>query len=117
NFLKHIVTVLIFVIGFGIFKFTNITELGSFFAGLIGIGHSFISDSFVSTFKQYIFLIIGAIICSLPIVPMIKERIKNIRPLALSAQTATILINITLLVISTIFLHDATNNPFMYADF
>ena len=66
-----------------------------------------------------IFLVAAAIICSLPILPTIKPYILNSRNDHIYAvgRYASMAACIVLLIISSILLVNATNNPFLYFRF
>ncbi len=117
----HIYNKLVIILGFGIFYFTDMTEMGTFFKSLVGAnGNSFISEDTIVDFESYLWLFIVAVIASFPIVPALKKRIKNLsyfgQGVANLLQTAALcgmlLICVNLLVDSFL-----TNNPFLYMNF
>ena len=114
-FISHIYAMIVVIIGFGIFYFEDLTMLGDFFKNIIGLnGNAFIDKFLISDFMNNIFLIGASVICSLPVASAFK-RIGEKRPgLVPIFNTGELLICAALLVISTIFLVDATNNPFLY---
>ncbi len=117
----HIYNKIVIIIGFGIFYFKDMNQLGGFFKSLIGFGgEGFITDEAVSLITNNIYLIIAAIILSMPILPMIKKFVAKLHPsLRAGAQVAATLACAALLFATTAVLVAtfATNNPFVYIDF
>lgn len=117
----HIYTALVLIIGFGIFYFTDMQSLGLFLKGLVGAsGQPFISDATTTTLTKYLYVILFALITSMPVLPAIKNRIKkcnsNVKGIA---QLASCLASVVMLVMVYAVLVDsfATNNVFIYFRF
>lgn len=117
----HVYNKIVIIIGFGIFYFTNMNELGGFFKSLVGLGgQGFISETASELIVSNSYLIIAAIILSMPVLKMLKNFTSRLQPnLRAAAQVAATLACATLLFISTAVLVDtfATNNPFVYWNF
>ena len=121
---KHIYSKIVIVIGFGIFYFENMGQLGLFFRNIFGIstimGKTAFADPMTwGSLVNNIFLVIVAIVCSMPILPKLKSIVLNSyddrvyttgRYLALAGC-------VVLLLVSSILLVNATNNPFLYFRF
>ena len=121
---KHIYSKLVIIIGFGIFYFEDLGQLGIFLRNISGIswiiGASPLADPMTwGSFVNNIFLVAMAILCSLPILPTIKPYILNSRNDHIYAigRYASMAACIVLLIISSILLVNATNNPFLYFRF
>lgn len=117
----HIYTALVLIIGFGIFYFTDMQSLGLFFKGLFGAsGQPFISDATTTTLTKYLYVILFALITSMPVLPAIKNIIKkcNSRVKGI-AQLASCLASVVMLIMVYAVLVDsfATNNVFIYFRF
>lgn len=117
----HIYTALVLIIGFGIFYFTDMQSLGLFFKGLVGAsGQPFISDATTTTLTKYLYVILFALITSMPVLPAIKNIIKkcNSRVKGI-AQLASCLASVVMLIMVYAVLVDsfATNNVFIYFRF
>lgn len=122
--LTHIYSKLVIVIGFGIFYFTDLGQLGRFFANISGVsmitqGNAFADIMTWNSFVNNIFLIIAAILISMPILPKLKyfffswgNNVVYTTGKVIGAVGCVIL-----LIISSILLVDATNNPFLYFRF
>ncbi len=116
--LAHLYSLLVIVIGFGIFKFENLTDLGLFFKGLVGAnGNPFLDPVSETAILQNMFLILGAALLSMPILPKIKNFVSQTTTRAAVAGAITTVTNVGLLVVSSIMLIDTTNNPFLYFRF
>ncbi len=117
----HIYNKIVIILGFGIFYFTDLTEMGTFFKALVGAnGNSFISDGTILSIETYIWLFLVSIIACFPIVPAIKKRVSNLsyfgQGIAKLLQTAAVCV---MLFICVNLLVDSflTNNPFLYFRF
>lgn len=118
--IMHIYNKIVIIIGFGIFYFENINELGTFFKALVGLnGMGLIDTELKVTFMNNIYLFIGAIIMTFPIFEPIRklansEDSKGKIFIGNLLQTA---ICLSIFLFSSILLVDATNNPFLYFRF
>ena len=116
--LAHLYALLVIVVGFGIFKFENLTDLGLFFKGLGGAnGNPFLDPVSETAILQNLFLILGAALLSMPILPAIKKFAAKTTTRTAVAGAVTMVTNVGLLVISSIMLIDTMNNPFLYFRF
>ena len=122
--LTHIYSKLVIVIGFGIFCFSDMTQLGNFFSNIFGIsmmtnGNSFSDPVTWSVLVKNVFLVITAIVVSTPILQQIKKFFFSwgnnvVYTTGKMLATAGCLF---LLIMSSILLVDSTNNPFLYFRF
>ncbi|WP_330408603.1 MBOAT family O-acyltransferase [Romboutsia weinsteinii] len=107
NFIRHIYTMLLVIIGFVLF---DITELSGVF-GYLGTMFNLDSVIFDKTFYYYLVpnlaLLIIAIVASTPVFKNILDKYQYIKFFALAFG----------LVVSTAFLVDSTFNPFLYFRF
>lgn len=116
--LAHLYALLVIVVGFGIFKFENLTDLGLFFKGLVGANSNpFLDPVSETAILQNLFLILGAALLSMPILPAIKKFVAKTTTRTAVAGAVTMVTNVGLLVISSIMLIDTMNNPFLYFRF
>lgn len=118
---KHIYSKLVIIIGFGIFYFEDLSQLGQFFVNISGIsmianGAPFTDPITFSSFRNNLFLIAAAIIASLPVLPKLKSYFLESRNDAVYAigRIGSVTICIGLLIVLSIMLVDATNNVFLY---
>lgn len=121
---KHIYTKLVIIIGFGIFMFVNLKNLGIFFRNISGVSMilgkaGFADQQGWSFFVRNIFLIVAAIACSLPLLPKLKKFVLESRSdtVYTVGRIGAVVGCLVLLVVSVIFLIDNTNNPFLYFRF
>lgn len=118
--LMHIYNKLVIIIGFGIFKFENASDLIDFFKNLVGAnGNEFVSG-IIPAVKPYLFIFLVAFIACFPIVPYLKKRFEASKPAVYSAG----LICVTAFVVILMFVNTAvlvktfgSNNPFLYWNF
>lgn len=121
---KHFYTKLVVVIGFGIFYFEDLSQLGIFFRNIFGIsailGKAPFADAVTwSSFTNNVFLLLCSIAVSLPLLPQLKRFVLQSRSDAIYATGRLLAVAgcIVLLIISSLMLVDATNNPFLYFRF
>ncbi|MDE6020842.1 MAG: MBOAT family protein [Ruminococcus sp.] len=117
---RHIYNKIVIIVGFCIFYFTNLSELGLCLKSMFFMGSgSFTDPLFVSSFKSNAILIAAAVIGCFPIFENIKKRIAALKDenTYMSIQVIGTLFYVALLIISGIFLVNATNRPFLYLKF
>ena len=68
-------------------------------------------------FSNNFYLIIAALICSFPIAGLIKKASEKSFAVNVAATFMRIPVNLALILVSSVMLVDATNNPFLYFRF
>ena len=118
---KHIYSKLVIIIGFGIFYFEDLGQLGQFFLNISGIsmlanGAPFFDPITWSSLLNNLFLVAGSILFSLPVLPRIKGFFLENSSAALYAagRIGSAVICLGLLAVVSILLVDSTNNVFLY---
>lgn len=115
---KHIYNKIVIIIGFGIFYFEDLGQLGIFFKNLVGLnGNKFIDETVKMSAINNIFLIIIAILACFPIKEIFKTKPDCGTFQLCFVNTTKIIYSVALLVICSILLVDATSNPFLYFRF
>ncbi len=115
---RHIYNKIVIIIGFGIFYFEDFDRLGQFFRNLIGLdGNPVINEFTKLSVTNNLYLILAAVICSFPIAKLIRKKAEKSTALSGIVEFVKIPVNIGLIIISSIMLVDATNNPFLYFRF
>lgn len=120
--LKYVYTLLVVFFGWVIFKFENLGELGTAFAGLFGIGtNGFIGMDVSTLFLSNIFLLAFSVIACTPLGKMIRQSLLRYGS---SNRAAFTVFNITelivpplLLILSVLALIGNSYNPFLYFQF
>jgi len=119
--IMHMYNKLVILIGFGIFKFENMSEMGDFFKNLVGAnGNELINSNTVNAIDSHVFVFIVALIACFPIMTYLKKRFENSNPLSLSfSMVCVTAFSILLLFIDTAVLVKtfSSNNPFLYWNF
>ena len=119
--LMHIYNKLVILVGFGIFRFENISDLGNFFKNLVGAnGNILINNATTGALKSHIFIFAIALIACFPIVPYLKKRFENSHPAVYSAGMicATAFVLLLLFVNTSVLVKTfSSNNPFLYWNF
>ena len=118
---KHIYSKLVIVIGFGIFYFEDLSQLGLFFQNIFLIGavsgRAPLFDPITwASFQNNLFLIAAAIICSLPVLPKVKSFFLDSGrdSLYITGRIGALAACMGLLAVVSVLLVDATNNVFLY---
>ena len=117
--LKYVYTLLVVFFGWVIFKFENLGELGTAFAGLFGIGtNGFIGMDVSTLFLSNIFLLAFSVIACTPLGKMIRQSLLRYGS---SNKVAFTIFNITelivpplLLILSVLALIGNSYNTFLY---
>ena len=115
NIMRHIYCILIFIIGWVIFRADNLTYAGQYLANMFGITH-LQKETFIYNLSYYctvtdVVIIIAAVLCSLPLFKNILD-IKN--------KLGIAMVNLWLLllfIIAVSSLAAGTYNPFIYFRF
>ena len=116
--LAHIYTKLVIFLGFGIFYFEDLPQLGRFFKALVGLNGNPVADAYTANiFMGNIFLFIAAIVFALPIIPKLREKAFAKPGSSYIFQSAGVICNALILLASSLLLLNNTNNPFLYFRF
>ena len=119
--LMHIYNKLVIIVGFGIFYFTDLSQLGRFFKSLVGAnGNAFIDDAATSVLRSNLFIFILALIACFPIMQHIKKLYTEKRPALRSAAYVclTVFLLVALFADTAILVKTfSSNNPFLYWNF
>lgn len=111
--LQHIYTMFIVIIGWGLFYFTDMSQLGSFFTDLFNFGNGLCGNQALTLILSYLPLLIVAAIASTPLGAKLYSRFSNTRHIWLLET----LFCAVILLISTASLVDQSYNPFLYFRF
>lgn len=113
--IRHIYSKLIIIVGYGIFYFEDMNDLGLFLRNLTPFNPNGAADITVeiSLFNN-LFLIIAAVVCSFPLIKLAErfsERSLNVKT---AVSVSGTVICAVMLVLSSVLLVDATTNAFLY---
>lgn len=111
--LQHIYTLLIVVFGWGLFYFTDISELGSFIADLFNFSNGLCGSQALTLILSYLPLLITAAVASTPLASRLYARFRD-RKLMWIPET---LFCIVILALCTASLVNQSYNPFLYFRF
>jgi alginate O-acetyltransferase complex protein AlgI len=114
----HIYSLILVVLGWGIFYFVDFGRMTDFFGILFG-GAETLSDFTVgSALRSRFWLWIGALVCCLPLGRWLHDLIGEKNILGRSVLSVSkLVLAVALLAVSTALLVGATNNPFIYTRF
>lgn len=120
--LLHIYSLLLIIVGWGIFYYDDLTQMGVFFSSMAGLSGDLMDFTAESAIFDHFWLWITAIIFCMP-----TRRVASQLPGRVLTQgsaaalnlslTAQIAIAVTILLISVTLLIGATNNAFLYTRF
>ncbi len=114
----HVYNKLVIIVGFGIFRFEDFSQLGKFFSNLVGAGKNAFTDGPTNdTVMKYIMVFIVSLVACFPIVPYLKNKISSLP----SKTQGNIMVCNTVVLLFLLFLNTAvlvatssSNNPFLY---
>ena len=122
GFVKHLYTILVFSIGWLIFKCTNAGVLGKAFIGLFGInGNGFTNAAVKLTLSNNLFFIIICVLACTPLYHFIDKKLaagvkKNTVPAGLLFGLRTVL-SFAALIIAIYVMAGSSFRPFLYNQF
>ena len=111
--LQHIYTMFIVIIGWGLFYFTDMSQLGSFITDLFNFGNGLCGAQALTLILSYLPLLIVAAIASTPLGAKLYSRFSDTRHIWIFET----LFCIVILLVSTASLVDQSYNPFLYFRF
>lgn len=111
--IQHIYALFFVAIGWGIFYFTDIKQLGSFFADLFNFSNGIIGSQALTLLLSYLPILIVAAIASTPLGSKIYNRFNNKKFIWIPE----VLFCVIILAISTASLVNQSYNPFLYFRF
>lgn len=111
--LQHIYTMFIVIIGWGLFYFTDMSQLGSFLTDLFNFGNGLCGAQALTLILSYLPLLIVAAIASTPLGAKLYSRFSDTRHIWILET----LFCAVILLISTASLVDQSYNPFLYFRF
>lgn len=120
NFIRHVYLILIVVFGFTIFVFDDTTQLFHYIKLMFGIGStSFVDNNILFFIKNYYFVLIPAVIFSMPVYSFALSKIEGINKKSVKKTINIALISAyVLLFVGTIsYIVGSTYNSFLYFKF
>ncbi len=115
---SHIYSLIVVIIGFAIFYFENLGDLGTFFGNIVfANNNTFLDPVSKSTILNNLYLIVLSAVVSFPILPKIKKWFYANEGRESVAVCLTGVTNIILLLLCIVMLTDSSNNPFLYFRF
>ena len=118
--LLHLYSLLLVVVGWGIFYFEDFSRMGEFFSVFTGHGAPFHDFTVESAFFSNFWLWVTAVVFSMPVYDTITRLSGKWCPascIGFLALTVRLLLSIALLALSVPLLVGATNNAFIYTRF
>ena len=118
--LLHLYSLLLVVVGWGIFYFEDFSRMGEFFSVFTGHGAPFHDFTVESAFFSNFWLWVTAAVFSMPVYDTITRLAGKWCPsscIGFLALTVRLLLSIALLALSVSLLVGATNNAFIYTRF
>ena len=118
RWIRHLYTIVIVVIGFGIFYFEDFSALGVYGAKLFGAAASGASATDILWYAgNYLPQLVIACVCAFPVYPYIEEKIAQAKHLRMPADVVRGVLALLLFAISIASLVRDTYNPFLYFRF
>ncbi len=110
---QHIYTMFIVIIGWGLFYFTDMGQLGEFLTDLFNFGNGICGDQALNLILSYLPVLIAAALASTPIAAKLYTRVQNTKFIWIPETLYCTFI----FLISTASLVDQSYNPFLYFRF
>ncbi len=111
-------TLLIIMVGWIIFYYTDMASVSSHIGAMFGITSAGLSDAVtIAVIKKYTFIPLIAIGASVPIVPFIRSKIRPDGTMERVTNVVSTVILTVLLILSLIFIVGQSYNPFIYFRF
>ncbi len=116
--IRHIYTKFVIVIGFAIFYFTDMQQMGVFFKCLFGFAGNGFMNEFSSVYMMnHIFLVAISFLCALPLAAYIRRKMEARLVTQALSYTVQGIWALMLFVFSSFLLVSASNHPFLYTQF
>ena len=117
NWFKHFYTMFLVVVGWMIFAFDDMTILKEYASMMFGVGGvSFINNHALYYLKNYLIIFILAIIFSMPVYKLAKEKLSKVKNTK-SVFIVSLIIYTVLFIVVVSYLVNDTYNPFLYFRF
>ena len=113
SFVQHIYTIFIIIIGWGLFYFTDMSQLGAFLINLFDFSKGICGEQALTLILQYLPVLLVAGFASTPVATKIYKKIENKKHIWI-LQT---LFCAVILVLCTASLVSSSYNPFLYFRF
>lgn len=113
SFVQHIYTLFIIIIGWGLFYFTDVGQLGEFMVDLFNFGNGICSDQAFNLIMSNLPMLIIAAVASTPLATMLYTRFEHTRFMWIPET----LYCMGVLAVSTASLVNQSYNPFLYFRF
>lgn len=113
SFVQHIYTLFIIIIGWGLFYFTDVGQLGEFMVDLFNFGNGICGDQAFNLIMSNLPMLIIAAVASTPLAAMLYKRFEHTRFMWIPET----LYCMGVLAVSTASLVNQSYNPFLYFRF
>lgn len=113
SFVQHIYTLFIIIIGWGLFYFTDVGQLGKFMVDLFNFGNGICGDQAFNLIMSNLPMLIIAAVASTPLATMLYTRFEHTRFMWIPET----LYCMGVLAVSTASLVNQSYNPFLYFRF
>lgn len=113
SFVQHIYTLFIIIIGWGLFYFTDVGQLGEFMVDLFNFGNGICGDQAFNLIMSNLPMLIIAAVASTPLATMLYSRFEHTRFMWIPET----LYCMGILAVSTASLVNQSYNPFLYFRF
>lgn len=113
SFVQHIYTLFIIIIGWGLFYFTDVRQLGEFMVDLFNFGNGICGDQAFNLIMSNLPMLIIAAVASTPLAAMLYNRFEHTRFMWIPET----LYCMGVLAVSTASLVNQSYNPFLYFRF
>ena len=118
RFVRHVYTLFLLLIGWGLFAFDDMSHLTHYFQVMFGLGGNALTDQqTLYELTQNLCLFALAIMGSTPLMKWIGTRLSETKAKSFVENIGCPLIVLGILILSTAYLVDSSYNPFLYFRF
>ncbi len=116
--IRHLYSKLVVIIGFGIFYFEDMGRLLQCLRSMIGLNGNAVFDQVTRlSMLNNLWLLVAALVCCFPLYDWLQKLRNRSTSMSYSIGILQNVCNVALLLVSSVLLVDATNNPFLYFRF
>lgn len=114
---SHIYLIILVIVGWTIFYFTDITKVFEYLGILFGFSNNEFTNMEINlVITNNIFWILISVIASTPVVPFVRKLVDETNKTHI-AQFLNMFVNVAIIVLCTAMLIDNSYNPFLYFRF
>ncbi len=118
GFISVPITLVVVMVGWVIFYYTDLSAVGTHIGSMFGIGSAGFTDSVtMAVIRKYSFMPLIGVIAATPVIPALRSKIKPDGAIERTSEVLSTVALTALLVLSVVFIVGQSYNPFIYFRF